>query len=98
MNEIQVAPAVFLNRDQESSGRKEGYSGDFESVGEAESVAEKEIRDESHRGVGVGVEPLENRVVEIGEGVDDGEVAVGTEILDVLYARGYFGVRRKWED
>lgn len=41
---------------------------------------------------------MDDGVVEVGEGVDNGEIAAGANILDVLDTGWYFGVRREWED
>lgn len=44
----------------------------------------------------MGVEPVENRVVKLGESVDDGNVAMDANVLDVLNPRWEGGVVRKF--
>lgn len=46
----------------------------------------------------MGAEPVDNRGLEIGQGVDHIQVAVVAYVLDVLNTGGYFGVRREGED
>lgn len=46
----------------------------------------------------MGVEPVDNRVVKLGESVDDGNVAMVANVLDVLNPRWEGGVVRKFWD
>ena len=83
---------------EEGAGGEEGETGDVDLAGEVLRPAEEEVGEESRRGVRVGGEPAEDGVMEVCEGVDDGEVAGVAEVLDVLDAGGDGGVGREGED
>ena len=46
----------------------------------------------------MGVEPVENRAVKLGESVDDGNVAEVADVLNVLNPGWEGGVERKFQD
>lgn len=98
MKGIDTAPDVVEDRGKESAGGEESESGNVDSVGQSQSPAEEEIGEDGNRWVRVGSEPLDNGFLEIGQGIDYGNVAVVSEVLDVFDAGRYFRVRRKGED
>lgn len=84
--------------EQESAGGEETDSGHVELVGELQSPTQEEIGDDGNRWVSVGLEPLDNWVAELGQGVDDGDVASVADVPDVLYAWREVRVWRQRED
>lgn len=69
-----------------------GEPGDGESESELVSPSEEEIGDEGHRGVRVGLEPLDDWGLEFGECGDEGVVSGVAEFTDVFCTGGDVGV------
>ncbi|CAN6549336.1 unnamed protein product [Malus baccata var. baccata] len=67
-------------------------------AGQGQGPAEEEVGDDGGRGVGVGVEPVDDGVVEVGEGVDNGEIAAGANILDVLDTGSFTNSSKSFEE
>lgn len=61
------------------------------------SPAAEDVGDDEVRRVGLGLEPLVKRVVEVGEGEDDSSEGGGC-VLDVLHSGREVGARRERED
>ncbi|KAI4314040.1 hypothetical protein L6164_026983 [Bauhinia variegata] len=74
------------------------YSRDTELVGELQGPSQEEIGDEGNGRRRVRLEPVDNRILEFRQGVDDGVVSFVADFSDVLYTRGQFGVRREGEN
>lgn len=72
--------------DEESSGAVENNPRDSELCSEAVGPAEEEIGEDGHRWVRVGVEPLDDGILELAESGHDRNVAVVTDVFDVLDA------------
>lgn len=56
------------------------------------SPTKEEIRDECNRGIRVSVKPVDNWILEIGEGVNERVVSGVTDITDILCTFRYFWV------
>lgn len=67
-------------------------------MGESKSPTEEEIRDDGNRWVRMGVEPLDNMFLEVGQGVDDGNMSVVSDVSGVFDTGRQVRVGRKWKD
>lgn len=56
------------------------------------SPTKEEIRDECNRGIRVGVKPVDNWSLEIGEGVNERIVSSVTDMTDIFCILRYFWV------
>lgn len=95
---LQIKPEVVADASEKGRRGVEGDSGNAELVGEVMGPAEEEIRDYGDRRRRMGVEPLEDGVVKLGESVDEGKVAMVADVLEVLNPRREGWVVRKIED
>ena len=92
---VSGRPQVVKYGGQKGTGGEENDSGNVELVGEAESPAQEEVGDDGDWWRRVGSEPVEKRVVEVGEGSHDGEVSGVANVSDVLDAMGEVRVGRE---
>lgn len=91
---FNVKKRVVHNIDEECTARVINDSGNSKMVGKALGPAKEEIGNDGDRRGRMGVEPVDDGVVELAEGEHDGEVAVVADVADVFDAGGEFGVRR----
>lgn len=95
---FNVEPRVVKNIDEECAAGVVNDPGDLKVVGEVLGPAEEGIGNDGGGRGGVGVEPVDDRVVELAEGDHDGEVAVVADLADVFGTGGEIGVRREGKD
>lgn len=85
---LGIGPEMVKNTYGKGSRAVENDPRDAEVVGQVVGPAEEEIREDGHRGVVVGLEPLDYWVLELREGYNHRNVAGVAEILDVFDAGG----------
>lgn len=80
--------------DEECRNGVESNSGNLKMVGEVLGPGEKEIGNDGDGRGRMGVEPLNNGVMELAEGSHDGEISMVADVANVFDTNGEFGVRR----
>ncbi|PON79792.1 hypothetical protein PanWU01x14_010240 [Parasponia andersonii] len=88
LGSTQKTPAFIENRAYKGPRGEEGDPGDINPAGQVECPPEEEVGDKGNRGIWVGLEPLDNGVLELAEGVDDGDVSGVADVPDILDASG----------
>lgn len=85
-------PAVIHDINKKGTRGVESNPGNLKMLSERLSPAEKEIGDDGIGRGSVGVEPLNNGVMELTESQQDGDIAMVADIFDVFNAMGQFGM------